>query len=333
MVQARTSLEAYRTLAEQAGRNLTIVHDRGALAPNEISLFARVRNERVLIGQFLDYYRRLGVGRFFIVDNGSSDGTFEFLSSAPDVNLWTTASSYAEANGGNLWIDSILYERARGRWVLHVDCDEFLVFKGVGKNALPRLIQTLERRNMNRLFAPMLDMYSRRPIVKTVIGPGDDPLEICSYFDGEPETVITWQDEKIYVGGARQRMFFADQHGKPNLNKFPLLRYDDDAAFVSIHCPVPFSKNPSIPFGRLLHVKLHSEFSDRAYRAVEEKQYWMGAMEYFRYREILSKKWRLKCYYKNSRQYRGPDSLIDAGFMADIEADDAIHVPELKQAG
>jgi len=48
------------------------------VAPGEIRAFARCRDERLRLPAFLRHYRALGVNRFFIVDNGSSDGTVDW---------------------------------------------------------------------------------------------------------------------------------------------------------------------------------------------------------------------------------------------------------------
>jgi hypothetical protein len=45
----------------------------------EIRAFMTVRNEILRLPQTLAHYRKIGVARFFIVDNGSTDGTREIL--------------------------------------------------------------------------------------------------------------------------------------------------------------------------------------------------------------------------------------------------------------
>ena len=52
-----------------------IPHDK-----NEIRFFATMRNEGLRLPYLLDYYRQLGVKRFFIVSNGSTDETEPFSS-------------------------------------------------------------------------------------------------------------------------------------------------------------------------------------------------------------------------------------------------------------
>src|SRR5262252_6665055 len=57
---------------------------------SEIRAFIPVRNEVLRLPQTLGYYRKLGVARFFVVDNGSTDGSKEFLLAQPDCYVFVT---------------------------------------------------------------------------------------------------------------------------------------------------------------------------------------------------------------------------------------------------
>ena len=79
-------------LKDLASRTVETALSRGADAA-EVSIFrdtefaVTVRNEIVRLPYFLDYYRRLGAGHFLVVDNGSDDGTHEYLADQPDVSV------------------------------------------------------------------------------------------------------------------------------------------------------------------------------------------------------------------------------------------------------
>ena len=53
--------------------------------------FLVVRNEILRIKHCLEHHRKLGVRKFFVVDNGSDDGTFSILRDQPDVILFETS--------------------------------------------------------------------------------------------------------------------------------------------------------------------------------------------------------------------------------------------------
>ena len=61
---------------------------------SEVRLFCVAYNEALRLPAFLDYYRRLGVGRFFIIDNKSTDGTAELLAAQDDSNLHHAHKQY-----------------------------------------------------------------------------------------------------------------------------------------------------------------------------------------------------------------------------------------------
>ena len=61
---------------------------------SEIRLFAVIRNESLRLPSWLRHYRELGVNRFFIVDNDSSDGSGVALLKEPDVHLFHTRESF-----------------------------------------------------------------------------------------------------------------------------------------------------------------------------------------------------------------------------------------------
>jgi Glycosyl transferase family 2 len=86
------------------------VDRRPAAAPGEIRAFATCRNERLRLPAFLRHYRNLGVDRFFIVDNDSSDGTTDYLVGQADVHLFRTANRYSAAHMGTDWLNALLGE-------------------------------------------------------------------------------------------------------------------------------------------------------------------------------------------------------------------------------
>ena len=86
-------------------RELKPVTNRMAdLRTEPILLFSCLRNEKVRLPYFLQYYRDLGVDHFLIVDNDSDDGSRDYLARQPDVSLWTTKGSYKRARFGMDWL-------------------------------------------------------------------------------------------------------------------------------------------------------------------------------------------------------------------------------------
>jgi glycosyl transferase family 2 len=94
---------------------------------DQVHLFAICWNERKMIPYFFRHYNEL-VDRFFISDNGSTDGSLEMLSGDERVHVehWDVIgdSFVREA----CWLNNDFWKQSRGRaqWAFVVDMDEHL---------------------------------------------------------------------------------------------------------------------------------------------------------------------------------------------------------------
>jgi hypothetical protein len=105
-----------------------VVDRTASIGRRDILLFCTVRNDRIRLPYFLKYYRTLGIQHFLFVDNGSDDGTGDYLAQQPDVSLWTTTASYKKARFGADWMNWLLRHHGSDHWCLTVDSDEFLIY-------------------------------------------------------------------------------------------------------------------------------------------------------------------------------------------------------------
>jgi hypothetical protein len=126
---------------------------------SEIPLFTCIKNERDRLAWFLAYYRKLGVTKFFFIDNNSSDGSREYLQTQPDVVLFLTTEKYARGYSGIKWINHLIRLYGGEHWCLYVDVDEALVYPDSERIILSDYTQKLEAKGYQALHAPMLDMF------------------------------------------------------------------------------------------------------------------------------------------------------------------------------
>jgi len=154
----RRRAERQLLIARAFGRRrvLRVDADRTPLINrHDILAFVTLRNERVRLPYFLDYYRDLGVQHFLMVDNGSSDGSADYLRRQDDVSLWRTNAGYKKARFGMDWLGWLLMRYGNGHWCLTVDPDEFLVYPHCDTRPLSALTSWLDSIG-RRAFPAML---------------------------------------------------------------------------------------------------------------------------------------------------------------------------------
>ena len=290
-----------------------------------ILLFSTMRNERVRLPFFLDYYRKLGVDHFLVVDNGSTDGTREYLAGQPDVSLWETDAGYKQSRFGMDWIMHLLRRHGSGNWCLTVDVDEFLVYPFCETRPLRALTDWLDSAG-NRAFSSMLlDMYPKGAMHEQPYHEGQNPFEIAQYFDSGNYTVSrSWPLLNLWIqGGPRARLFFSDDpYRAPALNKIPLVRWHRSYAYVSsTHMLLPRGLNLTYddgggekPSGCLLHAKFLDTFAAKAEEEMRRGQHYAESHEYRAYQEGLSRERDLWC--PRSEKYINWRQLEILGLMS-----------------
>lgn len=276
------------------------------LRPQPILLFATIRNERVRLPYFLDYYRRLGIDHFLIVDNGSDDGSSDYLAAQSDVSLWHSTAGYKQSRFGMDWIMWLQRSHGHGHWCLTVDVDEFLVYPFCETRPLRALTDWLDSTGTRSFAAMLLDMYPKGAMHEQPYREGQNPFEIASYFDSGNYTIKrNWPYLNLWIqGGPRARAFFADAPKQaPAMNKIPLVKWDKAYAYVSsTHMLLPRGLNKTYeqaggekPSGCLLHAKFLDTFATKAAEELARGQHYAESHEYRAYREGLKNERDLWC--------------------------------------
>jgi hypothetical protein len=299
-------------------RDLTAgVNRTRAIRPGQVLLFCTIRNERIRLPYFLQYYRDLGVDHFLFVDNGSGDGSLDYLKDQPDTSVWSTAASYKRARFGADWMNRLLRRYGHNHWCLTVDADEFLIYPFCDTRPLAALTDWLDASSIRSFPAMLLDMYPKGRIDAVRYREGANPFDIAAWFDSgnysykrNPRLGDLW-----IQGGPRARKFFADVPERaPALNKIPLVRWHRSYTYVSsTHMLLPRGLNfvydewgGEKASGCLMHAKLIDTFSEKAEEELVRRQHYAASHEYRAYAEALREhpdfwcKWSEK--YINWRQ-------------------------------
>ncbi len=299
-------------------RDLKAVQDNtNKIKKNDILLMSVMRNEKIRLPYFLDYYRKLGINHFLCVDNNSDDGTREYLSGQPDVSLWWTDVGYKNATFGLDWSNYLLRRYAHKHWVLTVDPDEFFIYPFCDTRPIRALTDWLDDTGVRSFGTMLIDMYPETGIMDAPYHEGQNPFEVAPWFDSG-NFMITRNPTygNLWIqGGARARVFFQNNPLKaPALNKIPLVKWHRRYAYVSsTHALLPRGLNQVYEeqggektSGALLHAKLINTLGEKAKEELLREQHYAASGEYKAYAKQLEdnpvfwNKWSEK--YINWRQ-------------------------------
>jgi len=273
-----------------------------------------MRNNHLLLPSFLAHYRRLGVTRFLVVDDHSTDGTCDVLLSQPDVDLFRPSLSYAQALRGKLWREAVVRCYGRHRWYVNVDADEYLVYDQYQSRSLREVIARMRMLGIDRLAAPMIDLYPTGTIESAQFADLADrmPWEAVPLFDADGYSFEFGRRSMRIRGGVVRRAFAADIE----LVKFPIINWDTMTVLArSIHYPLPYWRNFGPIGGALLHFRFVTGFACRAAEAVATGQY-AGQSKF--YKDVLKSDFDLSNASLRGRcsvRFEGDRQLSDLGFF------------------
>lgn len=311
-----------RIQRRKSGQALRAVFDRTrAIAPSDILLVSCLRNEMHRMRFFCDYYRALGVDRFLFIDNGSTDGFPDWAQGQDDVSVWYTQESYKDANFGIDWCNHLLSRYGIGHLCVTVDPDEFLVYPFCATRSLAELGQHLRDSRKDSLSALMLDMYGRGRMDESHLADGDDPFELCPYFDRDGYIQHRSYLQGVFVrGGPRMRVHNHDNPAhSPALNKLPVVwwqehfRYESSMHNLAPHrLNRPNSKAAISTSGCLFHFKFVASLAQKIEEERSRKQHYGDGREYAKYGLSFDR----PLYNAGvSVRYEGPGQLVDLGLM------------------
>ncbi|MEM8859063.1 MAG: glycosyltransferase family 2 protein [Chloroflexota bacterium] len=297
-------------------------HNQIDLAPRDIICCLVLRNEYLRLPYFLTYYRQLGIKHFFVVDNGSDDGSVEFLLNQPDVYLWQTYMSFNRANFGSAWFEILLQKYGIGRWCLTLDADELVTFQAAENHQLIDLCDALDQQGKLAASGLMLDMYGQKPLSQTIYQAGQNFLEVCHYFDRTPyhdeyPAPRPFFNQDYQFGGMRKRVFGEDVEYL--VTKTPLIKYKLDTVMVGGQHS---TSHPADKIAHLqicvLHFKYFSSFIDYAMREAERGEHSGGGEQYQAYADGINDSDDILFYDPaESLIFSGSQQLLELGIMRD----------------
>ncbi len=313
--------------AVRRGRQLTVLADRSrSIRPGDLLAFVTLRNEKLRLPYFLDYYRRIGIDHFLVVDNGSEDGGAEYLRAQPDVSIWQTRASYKASRFGMDWLTLLHRRIGHGHWCLTVDPDEFLIYPHCDTRPLRALTDWLEASALRSFSAMLIDVYPQGPLdAQPAYREGQNPMEIARWFDPANYTIRkNGRLGNLWIqGGPRARSFFPGEPMKaPALNKIPLVHWHRSYAYLSsTHMLLPRSlnlvydaKGGEKASGCLLHAKFLSTFADKSAEELDRRQHYSDSHEYKAYHAGLTQD--VDLWTPHSQEFRDWRQLEEIGLIS-----------------
>jgi tetratricopeptide (TPR) repeat protein len=223
--------------------------ERESLMHNGVTAFVNIRNEMAHLPEFLRHHRRLGVGRFVVIDNMSTDASVDYLRSQPDVILYRTQDAFQTSGAGMRWINVLQERYGQGQWCLYVDADESLIYPGWESLPLNRLTAYLDSQGAEGVAGFMLDVYPNRLLDQT-----GKPVPQADYRYYDANYAWIGQVRAPYVqpvGGVRWRFFQVHEI----LHKVPLIRHGSGYRIGSHNTtPLRFAQISAV----LVHYKIRN---------------------------------------------------------------------------
>lgn len=285
------------------------------LNANDIPLFCVQRNELLRLPCFLEYYRKLGVTKFFFTDNNSDDGSFEYLLAQPDCYVFWTKSSHNQAGAGMAWNQYLIQKYVKeNQWYLVIDADELFVYPECETLLLPQFIQYLDKCNYDAVASYVLDMFPKNEQEQLNIKSGDNLLEKSPYFYNH--YIFDHQIGSPYHK-VRGGIFHVFGQNIP-INVTPLLKKRDPyiKLLSSRHLTTP-TKISDVT-SCLLHFKFIGDFYQKSLDETKRKQHWGGGIAYKRYMQFFENTIKGDFNFtdlEKTTKYKNSHQLVELGLI------------------
>lgn len=288
--------------------------------PCEPIVLAVVRDDLERMKLFYQHYRKLGVKQFVIIDNGSTDGTLEWISQQQDTRCYRIYAKFQSENKV-AWIEKVLALTGYNRWYVVVDSDELLDYVGSEQHNLMDLILHAGNNGYKHLNGYMLDMYSDQPLF-TEECRYSDIVSRFRYFDASGYTLQYYHSRIIDTeisalgGGPRARIF---NKKDISLSKQSVFCYDIDKLYCNPHYLWPYDRWDEMPCSYVLrHYKFLKQDLGEFEKRVEEKSFWNGSVEYRSYIDAYHGNSAICMMRNESQEYTSSHSLSALPFLESL---------------
>ncbi len=300
------------------GSLIKISRNKINISKDDICLFCVERNEILCLPFLLKYYRKIGITRFFFVDNNSNDGSIEFLLKNPDCHIFWTNNSHSEAGGGMNWINHLIDTYiTENQWYIVADADEFLIYPNYESVKIDKLIEYLNQYKYEAVSSFMIDMFPKNLKQQLDIKSGDNLLKSCPYFYNHYEFYHSIESSYLSVFGG----IFAY-----------LLPYQKDWLYKTLLMKKgikPITSNHRTTSAKvaditsaLFHFKFKGNFELTAQQEAKRKIHNNGGLRYRKYAQLFQDKINNNFDFTQldkTTKYQNSQQLVELGLIKTSE--------------
>lgn len=251
---------------------------------NNIIVICVVKDDLIRIKKFIDFYRKLGVLHFAFVDNGSSDGTYEYILEQEDCDVYVCGDKYSSLRRV-VWLNKLISKYDSSYWFIMVDSDEFLFYQDMENISLTQLVKMAENNHLKRISGFLLDMYPKENLFE--LDCEESFFVEYKYFDMKGYDIHNTNHGVSIIGGPRKRVYGVENE----LAKCPIFKLSDKDIVASSHFLLPRIKAKENPIWLAIgHYKfLGKKDIKKIDDAVRDKNYARGSYEYKAYKNGIQK--------------------------------------------
>lgn len=283
---------------------------------NNVIMISVVKNELYRSKKFLEHYRKMGVHQFVIIDNQSTDGTYDYLLSQKDVFLISALEKYT-TNRREAWINRVFSYFGFNRWYMVADIDELITYKGIEQHSIKDVLKFAETHQISRIRGMMLDMY---PSEYDLCNELEDKYNQYVYFDSNTYTYEKACELEIVRGGFRKRCMGTNAL----LTKYPVFYFEEGDIEGKSHFLFPYSKNWGDCYLAIKHYKFLPSDFEKYRKIAKSGNYYNGSEQYKQYiRRFDDKDNPIKLLYSGTVKYIDSSSLDNLRCLKEMKWEEA----------
>ena len=286
-------------------------------------LVVPVKNELNRMKLLYKHYRMLGVHQFVVIDNYSTDGTFEWCCQQKDTRVYRIKQPY-QTERRNAWIEKVLALTGYDKWYIVVDSDELLDYVGSETHKISELIKVASDNKHRRILGYQVDMYNEHPLFSGGYNFEEIPTEY-SWFDTDSYSINKTKANRkgktidLIIGGPRNRIFGT----QIQLSKQSVFYYTKEVIYCNSHYLAPLLEIEDTPcYYVLKHYKYlindRKEYLDRT----EKNNFASNSYIYKKQMSAIDSNKQCSFMYEGSAQYHNSDSLRVLPYLVEIPWDE-----------